>query len=76
MKSKDSYTDVYRASGEMAALVIKGLLESHGIPCVLSSHAAPSVHALTVDGLGEVRVIVPDTLAEAANKLIIRNEHA
>ena len=60
----------------MEALVIKGLLESHGIPCVLSSHAAPSVHALTVDGLGEVRVIVPCTQAEAANKLITRDEHA
>lgn len=60
----------------MEARVIKGLLESHGIPCILSSHAAPSVHALAVDGLGEVRVIVPGTLAKAARKLIIKDDHA
>jgi hypothetical protein len=32
---------VYRAMGEAEALIIKGLLESNGIPCILQSHAAP-----------------------------------
>lgn len=62
--------EVYRASGEMEALVIKSLLESYGIPVMLKSNAAPSAHYFTVDGLGEVRVMVPDDDAETARQLI------
>ena len=62
--------EVYRATGEMEALVIKGLLESQGIHCFLKSNAAPSVHVLTVDGLGEVKVMVRQSKAEKARRLI------
>lgn len=62
--------EVYRARGELEAQVIKGLLESYAIPCVLRSHAASAVHAFTVDGLGEVRVLVPETQAEKAKEVI------
>ena len=51
---KGKLVDVYRASGELEAQVIKGLLESNGIRCILRSDAASSVHAFTVDGMGEV----------------------
>ena len=61
---------VYKANGELEAQVIKGLLESNGIQCFLKSHAAPSVHVLTVDGLGEVKVMVLKSMAEEARKLI------
>ncbi|MCK4963980.1 MAG: DUF2007 domain-containing protein, partial [Dehalococcoidia bacterium] len=43
----EKLVDVYRASGELEAHVIKGLLESNGIPCILKSDAASSVHAFT-----------------------------
>ena len=62
--------EVYRASGELEALVIKGLLESSGIRCVLRSDAAFSVHAFTVDGMGEVRVEVLESLADEAREII------
>ena len=62
--------DVYRASGELGAQVIKGLLESNGIPCILRSDAAFSVHAFTVDGMGEVVVTVLESMAEEARELI------
>ncbi len=61
---------VYRAMGEAEALIIKGLLESNGISCVLKSNAAPSVHVFAVDGLGEVKVMVDELRAEEANGLI------
>jgi len=67
---------VYRAVGEMEAQVIKGLLESYGIPCLLKSHAAPSVHMLTVDGMGEVTVMVWESMAEKARKLIEGKDYA
>jgi hypothetical protein len=67
---------VYRAAGELEAQVIKGLLESNGIRCFLKSHAAPSVHVLTVDGLGEVKVMVLSSMADQAKRLIEGEKHA
>ncbi len=67
---KDKMVAVYRAAGEAEALVIKGMLESHGIPALLKSHASPSVHMFTVDGMGEVRVMVWEEMAERARALI------
>jgi hypothetical protein len=68
--AKQKLVDVYRASGELEAQVIKGLLESNGIPCILRSDAAFSVHAFTVDGMGEVIVSVLESMAEEAGKII------
>jgi hypothetical protein len=62
--------EVYRAVGEAEALIIKSLLESNDIPCLLKSHAAPSVHVFTVDGMGEVKVMVSESRAEEARSLI------
>jgi len=62
--------EVYRAAGEAEALVIKGLLESNGIPCLLKSNAAHSVHMFVVDGLGEVKVMVWESDAAEAKRLI------
>jgi hypothetical protein len=62
--------EVYRAVGEAEAQIIKGLLESNGIPCLLKSNAAPSVHVFAVDGMGEVKVMVRESKAEQASRLI------
>ena len=62
--------EVYRASGELEALVMKGLLESSGIRCILKSDAAFSVHPFTVDGMGEVKVEVMESLADEAREII------
>ena len=62
--------EVYRAAGEMEARIVIGLLEANGIPAFIKSHASPSVHAFTVDGLGEFRVVVSSDLAERAKELI------
>ena len=70
MNKKEGMTEVYRATSEIEAQVIKGLLESNGIPCLLKSHAAHSVHMFVVDGMGEVRVMVWESMAEKARELI------
>lgn len=54
----------------MEAQVIRGLLESYGIPSVFKSNAAPSVHMFTMDGMAEVKVMVLGSMAEDARKLI------
>ncbi len=72
MNKGKELVEVYKATGEAQALIIKGLLESNGIPCLLKSQAAPSVHAFAVDGMGEVSVMVRQSMAEKANRLIKR----
>ena len=62
--------EVYRAAGETEAHIIKGLLESSGIPCVFKYSTLPSVF----DSIGEVRVMVNDTEAEEAKRLITRKD--
>ena len=66
--------DVYRACGEVEAQIIKGKLEVNGIPCVLRSDAALSVHVFTVNGMGEVRVAVFESMAEEALRLLEAEE--
>lgn len=69
-KKDKKLVDVYTANGEIEAQIIKGKLESNGIPCMLRSHAAGSVHVFTVDGMGEIKVAVLESQAEEARKLL------
>lgn len=70
MSKGEKMVEVYQASNEMEAQVIRGLLESCEIPCFLKSNEAPSVHMFTLDGMGEVRVMVLDSMADRARELI------
>ena len=70
MSKEEKMVEVYKAPNEMEAQVIKGLLESYDIPCFLKSHAAPSVHMFTVDGMGEFKVMVLGSMADRARELI------
>jgi len=67
--------EVYHAQNGMEAQVIKSLLESFNIPCFLKSNAAPSVHTFTMDGMGEVRIMVLESLAKRARELIVSKNH-
>ena len=70
MNNQPKMIEVYKAKGDLEAQVIKGLLESYGIPCLLQSHTASSVHPFAIDGLGEVRIMVPEKAADEAKRLI------
>jgi hypothetical protein len=71
LSKSEKLIEVYKARTEMEAQVIKGLLESFDIPCVLRSNAAPSVHMFTMNGLAEVKVMVLESRADEAKKLIV-----
>ena len=66
--------EVYRAAGEVEAQIIKGLLESNGIPCLLQSNAAPSVHPFVFDGMGAVKIMVKESFKDKAKRLIREKE--
>ncbi|NNE09757.1 MAG: hypothetical protein HKN20_14445 [Gemmatimonadetes bacterium] len=52
------------------ALVIRSLLESNGIHVVMRSSLVQSVHPITVDGVGKVRVLVRPEDEEKARELL------
>jgi len=65
---------VYRTAGRLPAEVVKGRLIAEGIPAILQYDAAAAVYPLTVNGIGEVRIMVPQPLAQAAREVIARFE--
>lgn len=56
--------------GDLQASVIKSHLESEGIPVFLEYESAGKVIGLTIDGLGEVKILVPKRVAEEAKRII------
>ena len=76
MNKNEELVEVYRALGEAEARIIQGLLESYGIPSLLKSLAAPSVHVFTVDGMGEFKVMVRESMTVEARRLIRGKEYA
>ena len=69
--------EVARVQGEMEAQVIRSLLESSGIFPMLSGEALRITHGLTIDGLGEVRILVRSSEADKARRVIYwaRQDH-
>lgn len=61
---------IYQSQGMLAAEVIRGKLEAHGIPAMLKYEALGQVLGVTVDGLGRVEVYVPSELADLAAEVI------
>lgn len=64
-------TVVHVAQGLLKAQVIKAKLEGAGIPVLLDYESVGRVIGITVDGLGEVRVLVPTSYADEAHMLIV-----
>lgn len=63
-------TTVRVAQGLLQAEVYKSKLESAGIPVLLEYESIGPALGITVDGLGEVRVMVHDELAAEARTLL------
>jgi len=67
---KTELTTVYVANGQLEAEIIKGRLESEGIPAILRYEAAGLIYGITIDGLGQVTVQVPYSLAQRAKEIL------
>jgi hypothetical protein len=74
MKRKSSrfpdLTTICTVAGMLKAQVYKAKLEEAGIPVLLDYESIGPVMGLTVDGLGEVRILVPKEYAAEARELI------
>ena len=67
---KSEFKEVYKAWGSAEAEVVKGFLQSHGIPCLLKGLVVQSVHPFTMDGLGEIKILVSEKDHALAEKLL------
>jgi Putative prokaryotic signal transducing protein len=64
------FEELVRVRDQAEALVVRGLLEAHGIEVLLRTHVAPSVHPFSVGDQGAVQVLVRrETLAESRRLL-------
>ena len=67
---------IFQTWNDSEAELVRGLLESYGIPCQLSSQITHAVVPLTVDGLGEIRLSVPSEAAEEARLILEKHRTA
>jgi ribonuclease III len=57
---------IFRTQSDIEAKIVRGLLETHGVPSVVSSDLPHSIFPLAINGIGAVRISVhPDDAAEA-----------
>ena len=66
----DPLVSVYTSTGPLAAEVVKGRLESAGIPAMLKYESIGRTMGLTLDGLGEVQVMVQKEREQEALALL------
>ena len=71
--NEDLWEVVATAAGMTQANLITGRLASDGIPTRLRYEAAGAIYAITVDGLGEVKILVPVPDWERAKELLSRS---
>lgn len=66
----DKLVEVAVVHNEVEANIIKSLLETAGIDCVLVTQVPHNVYAITIDGLGEIKIKVLDHQLQDAKAVI------
>jgi hypothetical protein len=74
MADKSKLVSVF-SGNYLQAQIVKGRLESEGVPALLRYEGAGLIYGITVDGLGEARVMVPENLAEQAETILADQEY-
>jgi hypothetical protein len=70
MEEEVKLETVYIARGQFEAEIIRGRLEVEGVPSLLKYESAGKIFGVGVDGLAEVQIQVPATMAEFARKVL------
>lgn len=70
MKPNEELLVVYETQGITRAEIIKSKLEGAGIPALLKYESLGPVLAVTIDGLGKVKVLVRKEDKQAAMELL------
>lgn len=67
---RDGLVAVATVQGQLPAEVLRTKLEAAGIPAMLQYESAGLVFGVILDGLGQVRVMVPEALAAEAEAVL------
>lgn len=70
MIDEEKWEVVITASGMTHANIIIGRLTTEDIPTRVKYDAAGTIYAITIDGLGEVKVLVPATALQKARSIL------
>jgi hypothetical protein len=65
---------VFIASGEIQAQQVRAFLEGSGVRSTTRGESLRLTHGLTLDGLGAVEILVPETDVELARTLLASAE--
>ena len=68
--AKSALVEVRRCRDQAEALVVRALLDGHGIPAVMRGQLVQSVHPFSVGDAGEVTLLVHAVNAERARALL------
>jgi hypothetical protein len=66
------FEELTRVRDQAEALVVRGLLESHGIEVLLRSQVAPSVYPFSVGDQGAVQILVRREALATSRLLLAR----
>ena len=65
---------IFRAQGEQEETQVRSFLLAHDIPTFVRGEALRKTHGLTLNGLGEVEILVAAEYAEEARRLLAAAE--
>lgn len=70
MDNEPELTCVRQCQGIDLAQIYRAKLEAVGIPVLLKYESAGPIYGITIDGLGQVRILVPSEYSEDAEVLL------
>ena len=70
MIDHEEWEVVFTASGMTQANIILGRLTTEDIPTRIKYDAAGPIYAITINGLGEVKILVPATALQKARSVL------
>ena len=75
MPSPSNEVELIRVPGGANADAIVAALRGRGIPARSHGEAIGKIYGLTIDGLGEVSIFVPEEYLEMARSVLAAGEH-
>jgi hypothetical protein len=75
MSSQSNEVKLVRVPGGINAASIVAALHGNGIPARVQGEAVGTIYGLTLDGLGEVSIFVPEEYLEDARSILSAGDH-
>lgn len=70
-KMKDSdLKELITVAGSMEAEIIKSKLENYQIPVLMKFESAGHIFGITMNGLGKVKIMVPESFLQEARNIL------